>query len=99
MDVSLATAYREVKKYRASALPHPSLFRNLIVAEVKLRGVDTVVVQGKQIIYLEKKIKEPKGIPDSNADSSTQKYVIVGAILSIVAAMVAGLYYAAGKKF
>lgn len=96
LDVSLASAYREVKKYREVVLPHPSLFRHLVSAELTNRGVDTIRIQGKSVIFLEKKTVE-NGRTVSETEDSSSKYFIGGVLVSLVVALVIGLYAVAGK--
>jgi protein-tyrosine phosphatase len=97
-DISLAQAYREVKKYRDCILPQPSLFKHLISAEISLRGIDSVRIQGKQVIYLEKSQKGNTTSANS-IDSSeiAQRYFIGGVLVSVVVAVFVGVYLLAGK--
>ena len=96
--ISLAEAYKEVKEYRSMALPQPSLFRHLISAEIKLRGVETVRIQGKQVIYLENSpVKVTKTANPADDGKAAERYFILGVLASIVVAVFGGIYLIAGK--
>lgn len=97
LDISLATAFKEVKRHRDVAMPQPSLFRHLIAAELKLRGAETVRIQGKQVIYLEKSSSKANNDKLPNDGNTTEKYFIGGVLVSIVAAVFIGIYLMAGK--
>ena len=102
-NISLASAFKEVKSYRESVMPQPSLFRHLIAAEIKLRGVDSVRLQGKSIVYLEKgnslggkRGRDGNGV-DGEDPYTSQRYFVGGVLVSIVAMLFLGLYLMAGK--
>jgi predicted protein tyrosine phosphatase len=96
-DISLAQAYKELIKYRAAVLPQPSLFRHLIAAEISLRGIDTIRMEGKKVIYLENNMSRSSGKTASEQDFSAERWFIGGVVASILTALFMGIYFMAGK--
>ena len=97
-SISLAQAFKEVKKYRSMVLPQPSLFRHLISAEIKLRGVDSIRIQGKQVVYLESSpLTSSKKSSSADDGKAAERYFILGVVASIVVAIFGGIYLIAGK--
>lgn len=98
LSVSLAQAFKEVKKYRSIVLPQPSLFRHLISAEINLRGVESIRIQGRQVVYLESAPVTASRRIDPAADGkAAERYFILGVVASVVIAIFGGIYLIAGK--
>ena len=97
-NISLAQAFKEVKKYRSIVLPQPSLFRHLISSEINLRGVESIRIQGKQVVYLESSpATGSKGSNFVDDGKAAERYFILGVVASIVIAIFGGIYLIAGK--
>lgn len=94
--VSLAESYRTVQKYREGLKLKPSLISKLTKAEMALRGSQSVMHDGKKVLFLDELDEGLRGFKKKAVGGSLAVNILlgVGAFFVIV---FGGLYLATGK--
>jgi dual specificity phosphatase 12 len=82
-SISLSQSYTLVKGFKPDIKPRPFLINILIEAEKQLRGSNTVMLQGKNIVFLDSKNK-PSKILNRNSNSNPALYVLLGVSIFFV---------------